>query len=180
MIPAGDCLTGRPLSKIRALPVKKMAKLIHHLAARLRALVVNRREAERREAEVEARLLLSISLAQGGDGAGPAAPGATKLIGSTCNVSETGLAMVLPSLRIGQTLITEEGCGLRIVLDIYPAGLVEIDAALVHHRRLEEKEARAGHLVGVRITGMNETDRIRYLAYLAQLERRGPTQARAV
>ncbi|HEX8140443.1 MAG TPA: PilZ domain-containing protein [Pyrinomonadaceae bacterium] len=162
-----------------------MTKIINHLSARLRSLFVNRREAERREAEleaqVEARLLLSVSLAQEGEErVGGAAPGGSKLIGSTCNVSETGLAMILPSLRIGQSLITEEGCVLRIVLDIYPAGLVEMEASLVHHRRLEEKEARAGYLVGVRITGMNETDRIRYLAHLATLGRRGPTQAGTV
>jgi hypothetical protein len=160
-----------------------MTKLINHLAARLRALVVNCREAERREveleAQVEARLLLSISLAQGEERAKDAL-GASKLIGSTCNVSETGLAIVLPSLRIGQTLITEEASVLRIVLDIYPAGLVEMDATVVHHRRLDEKEARAGYMVGLRVSGMNETDRIRYLAYLTTLERRGPSPSIAV
>jgi len=161
-----------------------MAKLINHLAARLRALFVNRREAARHEAEleaqVEARLLLSVSLAEGEEKAGGAAFGGSKLIGSTCNVSETGLAIVLPALRIGQTSITEEGCVLRIVLDIYPAGLIEMEATLVHYRRLEEEEARAGYLVGVRIKGMNETDRIRYLAHLATLGLRGPTTDRNV
>jgi hypothetical protein len=137
-----------------------MTKIINHLSARLRSLFVNRREAERHEAEleaqVEARLLLSVSLAQEGEErAGGAVFGGSKLIGSTCNVSETGLAIILPSLRIGQTLITAEGCVLRIALDIYPAGLVEMEAAVVHHRRLEEKEAREGYLVGVRIMGMN-------------------------
>jgi hypothetical protein len=152
--------------------------LINHLAARLRALVGNRREAERHEAEVEAqieaRLLLSVSLT-GVDVAAPERPERpSKLIGSTRNLSENGLAIVLPSLRIGSGLITDEGHTLRIVLDIYPAGLVEMDATVAHHRPLGEKEKTMGHLLGLSITGMSESDRARYLEYLGTLERHDP------
>jgi hypothetical protein len=156
-----------------------MSKLINQIASRLRALLGNRREAERYEVELEAevegqigaRLLLSVALAQPQEKPADALR-PSKLIGSTRNVSETGLAIVLSSLRLGSTLITEENCALRIVLDIYPDGLVEMDAVAVHHRRFEEKEADAGYLIGVQITEMSESDRARYLDYLGRLERR--------
>jgi hypothetical protein len=165
-----------------------MATLIHQLVTRLRrAWANNRRGAERYETEVEAqidaRLLLSISLPNADEKPGaPARP--RQLIGSTRNVSETGLAVVLPSLRVGPSLITEENCVLRIVLDIYPEGVVEMDGAVVHHRQLDEKEREAGYLVGVRIGEMSEDDRTRYLQYLGTLaardkERSGPARPRA-
>jgi hypothetical protein len=152
-----------------------MTTLIHHLAARLRGWANNRRRADRYETELEAqinvRLLLSVSLSEAQ--AKPTdATRPSRLIGSTRNVSETGLAIVVPSLRVGPNLITEENCSLRIVLDIYPSGLVEMEAVAVHSRQFDEKEKEAGYLVGVRITEMSEDDRSRYLEYLGTLDRR--------
>ena len=92
-----------------------------------------------------------------------------KLIGSTRNVSENGLAIVLSSLQIESRLITDEDCRLRIVLDIYPKGFVEMEATAVRSERLNEKEIKAGYLVGVCITNISESDRARYLEYLASL-----------
>lgn len=154
-----------------------MATLIQHLATRLRAWVGNRREAERLdvelEAQIQARLLLSITLPHAQERPAPA-PRPLMLIGSTRNVSETGLAIVVSSLRVGSSLITEENCALRIVLDIYPAGVVEMDAVAVHHRQVDEKDKEAGYLVGVSITEMSEEDRAAYLKYLETLKGRDP------
>ena len=155
-----------------------MATLIHQLVTRLRrAWANNRRGAERYDAELEAqigaRLLLSISLPHGEERPGADAR-ARQLIGSTRNVSETGLAIVVPTLRVGSNLITEENCTLRIVLDIYPEGVVEMDATVVHHSQVDEKDKEAGYLVGVSIGEMSEDDRRRYLEYLATLARRSP------
>lgn len=153
-----------------------MATLIQHLVTRLRrAWANNRRGAERYETEVEAqidaRLLLSISLPNVEEKPGAAAR-PRQLIGSTRNVSETGLAIVVSSLRVGTSLITEENCALRIVLDIYPEGVVEMDGAVMHHRPIDEKDKEAGYLVGVRIGEMSEDDRARYLQYLEKLAAR--------
>ncbi len=63
-----------------------------------------------------------------------------KLIGSTRNISESGIALVVPSTRVGFRFITEENCILRIVLEIHPKGLVEMEAMTVRSERLKEKE----------------------------------------
>ena len=135
----------------------------------------NRRQVPRHDVQLEVRLqahlLVSITLPQTQTEI-PESLGPGQLIGSTRNVSETGLAIVVPSLRVGTRRITEENCTLNIVLDIYPAGLIDIDAVLVHHQRLDEKEKHDGYLIGVRITKMSDGDRNLYLGYLDILKDR--------
>lgn len=116
-------------------------------------------------AQIQPRLLLSISLPaeQTGTWQPPHPP---KLIGSTLNVSETGLAIVVPSLRIQDSHIDKEDCRLLVMLDIYPAGVVEMETEVVHWREFKEKETDVRYLVGVRITKMSHDDRARYMEYL--------------
>ncbi|HVG32741.1 MAG TPA: PilZ domain-containing protein [Pyrinomonadaceae bacterium] len=136
----------------------------------IRGWFTNRRRAPRHsvqlETQIQPRLLMSVSFADGESGTTEVIP-SVKLIGSTRNISETGLAVVLNSLRIESRLITDEGCKLRIVLDIYPRGLVEMEAIAVRSEQLEEKDG--GYLIGVCITDIKDSERTRYLEYLASL-----------
>jgi hypothetical protein len=131
----------------------------------------NRRRAPRHtvelETQIQPRLLMSVSFADG-ESSTTELISSDKLIGSTRNISETGLAVVLNSLRIESRLITDEGCKLRIVLDIYPQGLVEMEAIAVRSEQLEEKDGR--YLIGVCITDIRDDNRTRYLEYLASLD----------
>jgi PilZ domain len=128
----------------------------------IRGWINNRRRAPRHpvqlETQVQPRLLMSVSFMDGESGTTEIIS-SEKLIGSTRNVSENGLAIVLSSLQIESRLITDEDCRLRIVLDIYPKGLVEMEAMAVRSERLNEKEIKAGYLVGVCITDISEGDR---------------------
>jgi hypothetical protein len=146
----------------------------------IRGWLKNRRRAPRHdvqlETQIQPRLLMSVSLADGASRTTEVIP-SEKLIGSTRNISETGLAIVLNSLRIESRLITDEGCTLRIVLDIYPKGLVEMEAVAVRSELLEEKERDAAHLIGVCITNIGDSDRTRYLEYLEGLNPRTGNQA---
>lgn len=138
----------------------------------IRGWLSNRRRAPRHDVQLEAhiqpRLLLSISLPHAQARTGES-PHLLKLIGSTRNVSESGLALVVSTLRVGSHLITEEDCPLKIVLDIYPQGLIEMEAVAVRSEQLDERDREAGYLVGVCITNMSDGDRRRYLQYLAGL-----------
>jgi|GEM_PF-2223468 len=131
----------------------------------------NRRRAPRHtvelETQIQPRLLMSVSFADG-ESSTTELISSVKLIGSTRNISETGLAVVLNSLRIESRLITDEGCKLRIVLDIYPQGLVEMEAIAVRSEQLEEKDGR--YLIGVCITDIRDDNRTRYLEYLSSLD----------
>lgn len=138
----------------------------------IRGWLNNRRRAPRHavqlETQIQPRLLMSISFADGESETTEIIP-SVKLIGSTRNISESGLAIVLSSLRIESRLITDEGCTLRIVLDIYPKGLVTMEAVAVRSEQVDEKDKDAGYLIGVCITNISDGDRNRYLEYLKGL-----------
>ena len=138
----------------------------------IRGWIANRRKAPRHavqlETHVQPRLLMSVSFMDGESGTTEVIP-SSKLIGSTRNISESGLAIVLSSLRLESRLITDEDCRLRIVLDIYPKGLVEMEAVAVRSEQLKDGEKDAGYLIGVCITDISDGDRALYLEYLAGL-----------
>lgn len=91
------------------------------------------------------------------------------LEGYTRDISEDGLAIIVPSLRIGDKYLDSDDCTVRVVLLEVPSGSVEIYATPVRYQPLEETESERGHLLGLRITGMSEADRARYERYLRSL-----------
>ena len=122
-----------------------------------------RRSAPRCEAYLEARLLFSLSsqAATVGDSALP-----SPLEGHTRNLSETGLAIVVPSLRFGGHYLNLVGSPLHIQLEL-PTARVSIRATPVRCERLDEEEE--GYLVGVRITEMNDSEWVKLVQYVRKL-----------
>src|ERR1041385_5711090 len=68
---------------------------------------------------IPAHLLLSITLYSG-----------KKLIGSTQNISESGLTIIITTLSAGARSISE-GDELRVMLDLHPLGTVEMNCLVV-------------------------------------------------
>jgi PilZ domain-containing protein len=132
------------------------------IARTLRRSIANRRRAARRKAQRKARLMISVSLTTGGETTMP-------LEGYTRDISEDGLAIIVPSLRVGDTYLNSEDCTVRVVLLEVPAGSVEIYATPVRYQYLEVSGPEEGHLLGLRITKMSDEDRARYDRYLRSL-----------
>lgn len=126
-----------------------------------------RRSAPRCEAHLEARLLFSLSL-QGTEGHDSATVLPSLLEGYTRNLSETGLALVVPSLHFGGRYLNVVGSTLHVMLEL-PTGTVRIRATPVRCERLGEKEGETGYLVGVRITEMNDSEWVRLVQYVRRL-----------
>jgi hypothetical protein len=143
-----------------------MSKLIRSMATRLRQIVGDRRHTPRRKAQRKARLLFSVSLLDTDTGKGERL---LPLEGYTRDISETGLALVVPSVRIGDRYLTDKDCKLRIVLLDLPTGQVEIQATPVRYEQLTEGETEGKHLIGARITKMTKSDRARFVEYLKKL-----------
>jgi hypothetical protein len=144
-----------------------MPELIRSIASRLREIVGNRRAAPRYLTHLEAGLALSISLPrqkQGGEKTGQP----LKLAGYTRDISATGLALVVPTIRIGGQYVTGENRTLEIILKL-PAGTIKVKAAPVRYSPLEEDGADTGYLIGVQIIWMSNEDRTRFDAYLETL-----------
>jgi hypothetical protein len=81
------------------------------------------------------------------------------LEGYTRDVSATGLALILPAIRIGEHYLIGEGRNLHLMLE-FPAGPIQMDVTPVRYERLDE-EMEKGYLVGVHIAEMSDDDRAR-------------------
>lgn len=142
-----------------------MPERLRTLVNRLRRFVGERRHAPRRAA----RLAVSVSLAPRENGARSHAPRA--LEGHTCDVSATGLGLVLPSVRVGDRYLTGEGRTVHVRLEL-PDGEVHLRAVPMRYERLEEgDECGAGYVVGVHILEMDAPDRALFFEYVRKLGR---------
>ena len=146
-----------------------MPELIRSIAGRLRELVGNRRRAPRFIAHLEAGLALNVSFSN-------AKPGARedeqslKLAGYTRDISATGLALIMPAIRIGGQYITGENRTLEILLKL-PSGTIKIKATSARYSPLDEEGTDTGYLIGVQIVHMSDEDRARFEDYLHTLPR---------
>jgi len=129
--------------------------------ARLRKYVGERRAAPRYATRLEKSLTVYVSLSD------PKLTGA-RLVGYTRDVSETGLGVVLPELRIAGRSVVHPERELRLMIGL-PYEPVEMRAAAVRHVELGEDEFDSGYLVGVQIREMSPADRGRYMKYLRSL-----------
>jgi hypothetical protein len=107
------------------------------------------------------------------------------LTGYTSNVSEHGLAVVGPFIRLGYRYLIGQRHTLEIRLEL-PTGTVEIKAMPVHFRELppgeegegyiltgailEEMGAEINCLIGLQITEISEENRARYNMYIDYLK----------
>ena len=142
-----------------------MPEVMRAIAARLREFVGNRRRAPRHRA----RLLFSVSLldvkATTDKASPPQKRRAPAVEGYTRDLSATGLALIVPAIRVGDRYLSGEGNILSIKLEL-PAGPVQAQAAPVRYEQLGEENEEKGFLIGAHITEMSESDRARYTEYL--------------
>jgi hypothetical protein len=106
------------------------------------------------------RLLLSISP----DSAAPNEAFGQKLIGTTRNISESSLVVVVPTLQAGQHIISESS-EVRVALDLHPLGLVEMNCLVVLLNEQIEGEG-PDYLLSLKIRKMSTKDRALYIEYL--------------
>lgn len=90
------------------------------------------------------------------------------LEGDTSDLSESGLGLIVPAIRINDRYLTATDQTLHLLLEL-PSGCVEMRVAPVRYEQLERAGAASGYLIGVRIAGMSDDDRARFADYLRQL-----------
>ena len=146
-----------------------MSTLINSLVGRLRGFVGDRRRAYRRNARVKARLSYTLIVLDTKEQVAEVVAGKRSLGGNTSDLSETGLTLLLKSVRIGGSYLTEMEHYLGIKLEL-PDGPVSLLAAPTRFKDLEGTEPGFRYLLGVRIIRMEEEARAHYLTYLRALE----------
>jgi hypothetical protein len=136
-----------------------MSELARRIAARLREFIGDRRRAR----HCRARLLFSVSVV----GQKPTSNGAQRprsIDGHTLDISATGLALVVPAIRVGEQYLMGENRRLEIRLEL-PEGTVAMQAIPVRYESLEDGTEN-GYLIGVQVEQMTEQDRDQYIAYV--------------
>ncbi len=151
---------------------KEMSELPRRIASQLRRFFGNRRRARR----ASAQLTFTVGL----DSTRASSNGSRKLPsldGHTLDISSTGMALVVPAIRIGEHYLTGDDRRLRVKLEL-PDGPVEMWMVPVRYESLEEDEIESGYVIGERITQMSEVHRARFEEYIAQLHGRQPAHER--
>lgn len=127
-----------------------------------------RRRSPRFKAQLRARLLFTVVLS--GE-ARTAHSGRLHLVGHTKDISEIGVALVLPIAEIDERYLTGESSKLQIELFL-PKGTLKITARPVHYKLLDENSGEnvftEGYLIGAEITKVSDHDL--FVEYLSGLE----------
>jgi len=139
-----------------------MSELPRRIVSRLRRFIGNRRGSRR----VRARLSFTLSLSDPRVSRNGARRLPT-LDGHTLDVSTTGLALVVPAIRIGEHYLAGADRKLHVKLEL-PSGPVEMKVATVRYESLEDD---TGYLIGARILELSDTDRASFEKYVAKVVR---------
>jgi len=137
-----------------------MSELPRRIVSQLRRFIGNRRRSKR----VRARLSFTLSLSDprvstNGSRRLPA------LDGYTLDVSITGLALIVPAIRIGEHYLAGDDRKLHVKLEL-PGGPVEMKVVTV---RYEDLEDGGGYLIGARILEISDADRATFEKYVAKV-----------
>jgi hypothetical protein len=89
------------------------------------------------------------------------------LFGSTLDMSESGMAFIVPAFLVDENFCTDEGSSLQLRLEL-PAGTISLRASPVHCKPLNQRNPSDGSIIGARIMEMDEEDRQGYLKHLRQ------------
>lgn len=140
-----------------------MAELARSLVSQLRRFVGDRRRAKRQNV----RLAFTLSLV------GPAiklngSRQSAALRGHTLDVSINGLALIVPSILLGEHHLVGENRKLNVKLEL-AQGTVEMKVVPIRYESLEEHETETGYLIGVKIVDMGETDREQFTQFVNAL-----------
>ncbi|HEX5888782.1 MAG TPA: PilZ domain-containing protein [Pyrinomonadaceae bacterium] len=140
-----------------------MSELPRRIVSHLRRFIGNRRGHKR----VRARLNFTISLSDPRVNTNGSRRLPT-LDGHTLDISTTGLALIVPAIRIGEHYLA--GSDRRVYLKLQlPGGPIEMKVATVRYEALEETDEETGYLIGARIVEMADADRASFNKYLAQI-----------
>jgi hypothetical protein len=88
-----------------------------------------------------------------------------ELDGHSLDVSATGVALIVPAIRIGEHYLAGSDRELHVKLEL-PSGPVEMKVASARYECLEDE---GGYLIGARILEMSDTDRASFEKYLAKV-----------
>ena len=142
-----------------------MSELPRRIVSHLRRFIGNRRASRR----VRTRLSFTLSLSDPRVNSNGSRK-LPKLDGYTLDVSSTGIALVVPAIRIGGHYLAGSDRKLHVKLEL-PTGPVEMKVASVRYESLEDE---SGYVIGAQILEMSDTDRASFEKYVEKVMKRQP------
>jgi hypothetical protein len=133
-----------------------MPEHLRKLTSRLRDFFADRRRAPR----YRVSLPVSVSLLDAEASAEP-----VLVQGRTRDVSEDGVGVILPNIRVGGRYLVGDSVTLRVTLKL-PEGYARLYGTPVRHEKLEAADADTGFLVGIRLTDTADRDRTLLVNYI--------------
>ncbi len=140
-----------------------MSELPRRIVSRLRRYIGNRRRTKR--ARVRLTFTLSLSDPRTTSNGSRRLP---SIQGHTQDVSTTGVALIVPAIRIGEHYLVGDERSLHLSLEL-PDGPVELTVVPVRYESLEEDAEETGYIIGARVTEMTAQDRERFNKYIGTL-----------
>ena len=140
-----------------------MSEVPRRIVSRLRRFFGNRRGSKRARIELNFTLQLGDPRTSS-NGARPL----PSLDGHTLDISKSGLALIVPAIRIGNYYLAGSDRRLNVKLDI-PGGPIEMQLLPVRYEGVVEEERKTGYVIGARIVEMDKKDRAQFEEYLAGL-----------
>ena len=134
-----------------------MSELPRRIVSQLRRFIGNRRRSKR----VRTRLGFTLSLSDPRVGMNGSRRLPT-LNGHTLDVSISGLALIVPAIRIGEHYLAGADRKLHVKLEL-PSGPIEMKVVTV---RYEDLEDGSGYLIGARIIEISDADRASFQKYV--------------
>lgn len=87
------------------------------------------------------------------------------------DISQTGLSLVVPSVRLGNRYLTDGSLPLEVQVEM-PDGRINIQVVPVRYDMFEENQAELRYAIGARIIKIADADRKRLFEYLEQASKR--------
>src|SRR5215204_4774929 len=136
-----------------------MSELPRRIVSQIRRFIGNRRRSKR----VRTRLTFTLSLSDPRVNTNGARR-LPSLNGYTLDVSSTGVALIVPAIRIGEHYLAGADRKLHVKLEL-PSGPVEMKVTTVRYESLEDE---SGYVIGARILEMSDTDRVSFEKYVVK------------
>jgi hypothetical protein len=133
------------------------------MVSQLRRFIGNRRRAKRAEARLP--FTLSLEAPRGSSNGYRRLP---PLKGHTLDLSTSGLALIVPAIRIGGHYLAGTDRRLYLKLEL-PDGMVELTLIPVRYESLEEDPEETGYVIGTRVEDIRDGDGNRYQEYVKTL-----------
>lgn len=97
-------------------------------------------------------------------------PYSTAMTGYLRDISKTGLALVVPSIRFGNRFLLSGHDPLRVIVEL-PDGTINIQVAPVRYDRVYEEQGERQYLIGARIMEITNSDREHLIRYIQQMKK---------